>query len=338
MPNRSEKRKVKSVKLFLLFTILISLFLSGCDATYPKQGVKEAIVQICKDEYDIDVKTEIVGKTIAIYLPLEDLMDFTFSINQPASEKINDVILSVARVCLSTDENFNFYCVIAHDVRIPEIQIIIIKSVEDVKRLLLSDISRGEYSKRILIDLRLNPQSQKERSVKEVFQKMGLDATAQEQVMSDFFRAEPMGLGDIGYWNDKFYIKDITVPEFLAEQMVSRVKIEFKEDKDLAENFTLKSAKGQYSAGPEKKYFKLEVLADMKWFKEAPGAEISSKIFRTAVNMASHVMRSYRFTDFDYILISDQGGARSLVVTREALEKIRTKKMKMEDLLKEVQG
>jgi len=42
------------------------------------------------------------------------------------------------------DADFDFYCVIAHDIRIPEIQIVIIKSVDDVKRFLLNDISRGE--------------------------------------------------------------------------------------------------------------------------------------------------------------------------------------------------
>lgn len=337
MARRSEERKVKNVKLFLLFAVALSFFVSGCSETYPKGKVGESIVKICKDEYKIDVKAETIGKTIVIYLPLENLMDFTFSINEQASEKINDVILSVARVTLSTDENFNYYCVIAHDVRIPEIQIIIIKSVDDVKRLLLNDISRGEYSKRILIDLRLNPQSQKERSVKEVFQKMGLDDKWQEQVMSDFFRSEPMGLGDIGYWNNKFYIKDITKPEFLAEQMVSRVKIEFKEDKDLSENFTLKAVKGQYVVRQDKKYFKIDVLAELKWFTEGAGAKTSEKILRAIVNIAIHVVHTYEFTDFDYIQINEQSGARSLVVTKEALEKVRTKKMKMEDLLKKAQ-
>jgi hypothetical protein len=326
-------------RIFRIASVIICVIalatLAGCGETYPKEKVAESIVKICKDEYKIDVKTQIVGKTIVIYLPLENLMDFTFSINQDASEKINDVILSVARVTLSTDESYNFYCVIAHDVRIPEIQIVIIKSVDDVKRLLLNDISRGEYSKRILIDLRLNPQSQKEKSVKEVFQKMGLDDKWQEQVMNDFFRSEPMGLGDIGYWNDKFYIKDITQPEFLAEQMVSRIKIEFKEDKELSENFTLKAAKGQYIVRQDKKFFKLEVLAEQKWFKEAAGRESSDKILGTIVNIAVHVIHSYEFTDFNYIQIYDQGGARNLVVTKEALDKVRTKKMKMEELLKE---
>ena len=92
----------------LILALWVSLMLSGCGETYPKEKVRESIIRICKDEYNIDVKTEIAGKTIVIYLPLEDLMDFTFSINQDASEKINDVILSVTRVTLSTDESYQF--------------------------------------------------------------------------------------------------------------------------------------------------------------------------------------------------------------------------------------
>ena len=320
--------------MILLFTFyfLLPVSLIGCGVTYPKEGIRESIVKICKNEYKVDVKAETIGKTIVIYLPLEDLMDFTFSITKPASEKINDVILSVARVALSTDADYNFYCVIAHDIRIPEIQIIIIKSVEDVKRLLLNDISRGEYSKRILIDLRLNPQSQKERSVKEIFQKMGIDEKWQETVMNDFFRSEPMALGDIGYWNDKFYIKDITLSEFLAEQMASRAKIDFKDEKALADNFMLKSAKGAYVAGPDKKYFRLEILAEPKWFKEESGIETSEKVFRPMVAMAAHVMHAYRFTDFDYVEIVDQNGARTVRASKDDLEKLRTKKIKYENI------
>jgi hypothetical protein len=302
--------------------------------TYPKEGLKESIVRLCKQEYKTDVKVETVGKTIAIYLPIENLMDFSFSISKEAGEKINDVILSVARVALSTDAKYDFYCVIAHDIKIPEIQIVIIKSVEDVKRLLLNDISRGEYAKRILVDLRLNPQSQKERSVRDVFQKMGLDEKWQEQVMNDFFRSEPTGLGDIGYWGGRFFIKDIRASEFLAEQMASRIKMEFKDDKDLAEDYTLKAAKAQYISGPGRKYFKLEILADQKWFKAVQSPESSEKIFSKALAIAAHVVHSYAFTDFDAVQITDQAGARTVVVLRDDLEAFRTRKKKYEDVVK----
>src|SRR3989338_10447160 len=253
--NRTSVRR----KLFLLpFTVYYLLFivLAGCGPTYPKDRFKESIIRVCKDEYKLDVKVGAIGKTIAIYLPLPDLIDFTFSISKTASEKINDVILSVSRVALSTDASLDFYCIIAHDVRIPEIQIVIIKYVDDVKRFLLNDISRGEYSKRMLVDIRLSPQAQKERAIKDVFSKMKLDEKWEEQVMNEFFRAEPTGLVEMGYWEGRFYIKDVTLAEFLAEQTANRIKMEFKEDRFLSDNFLMKSAKGTYVSKEDERYFR----------------------------------------------------------------------------------
>lgn len=328
--------KIKSKILLLVAVFCLPAAMAGCQPTYPKNKIKESIIRVCKSEYNVDVKVHTTGKTIAIYLPLPNLLDFTFAITKEAGEKINNVILSVSRVALSTDANYNFYCVIAHDVRIPEIQIVIIKSVDDVKRLLLNDISRGEYGNRMLIDIRLNPQAQKEHSIKEVFEKMTLDKKWQEQVMNDFFRAEPTVLGDIGYWNGRFYIKDISMPEFLAEQIANRVKVEYKDNKSLEELFIVRSSKGAYHSKTQNRYFRFEVLVDPKALVEYNSELMAEQVFRAVSDIAAKVMRSYRFNDFDYIEIVNQGNSRTLKVSRDDLEDLRMKKIKFEELLNRV--
>lgn len=321
---------------FLPFTVycLLLTVLLGCGPTYPKEKFTESILKVCKKEYKLDVKAEAVGKTIAIYVPLPNLIDFTFAVTKEASEKINNVILGVSRVALSTNAKFDFYCVIAHDIRIPEIQIVIIKSVDDVKRFLLNDISRSEYAKRMLIDIRLSPQSQKERAIKEVFEKMGVDKKWQEQVMNDFFRAQPTALSDIGYWNDHFYIKDIALPEFLAEQVASRIKMEAREDKDLSDLLLIKSAKGTYYTKDGKHYFKFEVEVEPKWLKQFGPDEIPNSIFRLTLGVAGQVLHGYHFNDFDYVEVLNQQNNRTLTVSRESLDELRLKKLKLEDLIK----
>ena len=328
-PETVNKRRLASL-LFIVF--LIVFVISGCRPTYPREKFRESIVDLCKKEYNIDVKVETIGKTIAIYIPLTDLIDFTFAITKDASEKINDVILSVSRVSLSSDADYDFYCVIAHDIRIPEIQIVIIKSVQDVKRFLLNDISRGEYSKRMLIDIRMSPQAQKEKSIKEVFEKMELDKKWQDQVMNDFFRSEPSGLGDIGYWNDHFYIKQISMMEFVAEQIANRIKMEFREDKNLSDKFILKQSKGTFVAKGRDRYFNIEVLAEPKKFGEHEDIDAADSVFLAAVKVASHVIAGYRFRDFDYVRITDQGSRGMLTVGREDLEKFRKKKMTFDEI------
>ncbi|MFA6142842.1 MAG: hypothetical protein WC738_06090 [Candidatus Omnitrophota bacterium] len=319
--------------VFLIAGCFLAAALQGCGVTYPKGQFKESVIKLCKKEYNLDVKAETVGKTIAIYVPIKDLLDFNFSITKKAAEQINNVILSVSRAAISTDAAFEFYCIIAHDAKIPELQIIIIKSVEDVKRFMLNDISRGEYSKRMLVDLRLSPQAQKERAIKEVFEKMSLDKKWQEDVMNDFFRSEPTALSDIGYWNEKFYIKDVGLGEFLAEQVANRVKIGFRENKETNEKFLIKASKGTYETKNSKHYFRFEFLNEPKWIKDFQKEEISNTIFKEAVSAASDVIGGYHFNDYEYIEIASQYDGKSLKVSKPDLEGFRKKKIKFEDIL-----
>jgi len=329
------KSRRKIYYFFLVFGLWSTVYgLSGCGVTYPKEKFKESIIRVCKREYKLDVKVATSGNTVAIYVPLENLIDFTFSITKSASEKINDVILTVSRVTLSTDAKYEFYCVIAHDVRIPEIQIVIIKSVDDVKRFLLNDISRGEYAKRMIVDIRLSPQAQKERAIKEVFDKMSLDKKWQEDVMNDFFRSEPTGLGDIGYWNGHFYIKNITMGEFLAEQIASRIKNEFRDDKSLQEAFLVKSSKCAYVSKEPRRSFKLDLAVENRFYGRPQDGNAPKVIMDTAVKVASEVLHNYRFKDYEYVDIKttkDRGGVK---LSRLQIEAYKAKKKgKIEDFI-----
>jgi len=320
-------------KFFLLLVTdywLLVTFI-GCGPSYPETRVKESIIKICKKEYGLDVKVATVGKTITIYLPLTQLIDFTFAITKEASEKINDVILTAARVTLSTDAKVDFYCIIAHDVRIPEIQIVIVKYVDDVKRFLLNDISRGEYSKRMLVDIRLSPQAQKERAIKDVFSKMKLDEKWEDQVMNEFFRAEPTGLGEMGYWEGRFYIKDVTLAEFLAEQTANRIKMEFKEDRFLSDNFLMKSAKGTYVSKEDERYFRFDVSAAPNGEAvEMSAQELQNKVNQAALRIAYQVLHGYRFEDFNYVLVVDITDDRATKVLKEDLKNFRSKNAKLD--------
>ena len=318
---------------YLLAIMIFTSPLSGCAPTYPQEKLKESIIRLCKTEYKVDVKVRTVGKTAAIYMPIEGLLDFTFALTPAATEKLNDVIMSVTRVVLSTDADYDFYCVIAHDVRIPEIQVIIIKYVDDVKRVFLGDISRGEFGKRMIVDMRLNPQSQKERSIRDVFQRINIDPNWQDQVMNDFFRSEPTGLGDIGYWNGRFYIKDITLPEFMAEQIAGRVKMEFREEKKLSEEFLIKTVNASYNAGPDKPYFKVEFLADSKLSKDTEALRLYDNVLMRVLKVASEVTHGYMFDGFNYIEIINQADGRNVKISRDDLERYRTKKLKFEEMV-----
>ncbi len=333
--QRSEVRGQKKKFFFfcLLSSVFCLLFLNGCAPTYTKANFKESIINICRKEYKLDIKVETIGKTVAIYLPVTDLWDFTFGLTETAAKKINDVSTSAMRVTLSTDAEYDFYCVIAHDMRIPELQLIAIRYVDDVKRTLLSDISRGESQKRMVIDRRVNPQSQKEYAIKDVFEKMHLDKSMQETVMNDFFRSEPATMGDMVYCICRFYVKDISLPEFLAEQMATRISYDIATDKALSERILVKSVKGSYSARPAGNYFRIEFLAERKWLKETESLDIGREVFQKALEVSYQVLRGYKFDSYEYVEVVNQADGRKMKVLKEDLKKFKPKKTKIEDVM-----
>lgn len=153
---------------------IAALFLTGCGTnSYPGDKLKESIIDICKKEYGIDnVDVKVVGTTIGVYLPLKKLFAADFkeaaitgkvrsleSLFEPAPEaleKVEDVLFAISRVLLSTDRPLEFYSLQATDVEKTGMQLVLSGNVNDIKRVRIWDISRNEYRKRIVHELRLN--------------------------------------------------------------------------------------------------------------------------------------------------------------------------------------
>jgi hypothetical protein len=178
----------------------------------------------------------------------------------------------------------------------------------------------------------LSPQAQKERAIKDVFRKMNVDKKWQEQVLNDFFRSDPTALGDIGYWNSRFYIKDVSLSEFLAEQIAARTKMEFRDDKILSKVMFLKSAKGNYLTKEGRGFFRFEILADYKNFAAAQDASIPAKIVKKVFEIAASVLSSYGFKEFDYAEVLDQADGSVTKISRANLEPFRKKKVSFEEV------
>jgi len=325
---------MKKLALGFCFTVLLFL-LSGCTASFPKEKLAESIVELCKEEYKIEIKVELVGKTLAIYIPLPNLFDVTLRVNKKAQTTIQNVILLASRAVLSTNANIKFYCVIAQDVRMPEIQIIVVKYVTDVKRAYLLDISRGEYFKRAIFDININPQSKKEKSIKNIVDKYNIEPDMQEKVIDEFFRSAPLGLKDFGYWQDRFYVKDITLPEFLAEQIAYRVRMKFREDPLLSKKFLLQKVQSSYKIEDENKpffyfYFDIKINEILK----VMGGEIDEKeIFRDIFIEVADCLYGYKFQDFDAVKIYDQNDPAKLIVTKEEIYAFKKGRIKIDTIL-----
>lgn len=191
-------------KFFLLLSMLFSVTaLSGCDTkSYPADSLKESLSEICRTEYGIDnIQIKINGDTIGIYLPLEKLFaaDFKGSVvsgkvrnlenlfepSKEALEKIEDVLFSVSRVLLSTDKDFKFYVLQATDTENTGLQLILKGYVQDVKRVRVWDISRDEYGKRVIHEMKQNRAVLWHKHVRDLFK--DLQVKTIQQIKDQYF-------------------------------------------------------------------------------------------------------------------------------------------------------
>lgn len=327
------KRQSPRVKVLIGVIVLYVLSQTGCAPTYPKEMLDQAVVQLCREEYGLDVKVKIINSTIGVYIPIEGLFGPTLTITKEAAEKINDVILSTSRVTLSTDAPLKFYIVVAQDPMLPEIEVVLIRYVNDIKMLHFDRISRGEFTKRMIVNIKLTPQAQREKALRSVFGRLNITSQDVDDLIREYLNtSEVSNIGDVGYWQDTFYIKDIYMGEFLALQIADRVKAKFAIDASLKERFKLSLIKGEFLEEGGKLFFRFTF--DSAPIETAsllgPDEELDT-IYSNILDVITTVIHGYKFEDFWNIEIENAGDNQVLFATRDELESFRNRKMKQEE-------
>src|SRR3989338_868214 len=71
------RQSLKSSVRAGLNLFIIALLISGCSSstapTYQVSDIEKSIRDICKNEYKIDVVVKLTGRTLWIYIPVEDM-------------------------------------------------------------------------------------------------------------------------------------------------------------------------------------------------------------------------------------------------------------------------
>jgi hypothetical protein len=174
-------------KLFLLLILLP--FINSCSTSEITSAfsanLPQDIVTVCKKEYKIDIEAEILGNTLYVYLPLDDIILSTRFLSDESMSKINNVTLAASRAGLSAAPNIKFYKIIASDKKNPGIDFVITRFVLDIKKFMLGAISRKDYIQRMEMNIEFNPTIMGENSVKSFFK--DLETAKPSQIIKDYF-------------------------------------------------------------------------------------------------------------------------------------------------------
>ncbi|MDP8263838.1 MAG: hypothetical protein P9M13_11135 [Candidatus Ancaeobacter aquaticus] len=175
-------RRFVASSVLLLF---VSISFSGCTkASFPEDYTINAIIDMCKKEYNVKVKAKVVGETLGVYIPLGSLLANDMSFKEDALTILQDVSLSVRRVCLSTDANYNYFTVIGAD-RAMNIEFVMSHNTYDLRQIMLGNISRGDYVKRMTYQIRYDMQAFGDQRIKNFF--IDMSSARIEKIISNNF-------------------------------------------------------------------------------------------------------------------------------------------------------
>lgn len=271
-----------SIKPALLFSLFISIFLYGCQSniepTYKENDIPSLVQKICKDEYNLDVTTQRTPTTLWIYAPLEKILHKDFGteadkiFDEEISDKLRNILTAIGRVLISSDNTPEFFSLVTSDIKIG-LDYIIICNVLDIKKTYAGFTPWTESNKRYVLK----------------------------------FTANPEAIGDIEGKHLKIY--NITLPDFLADQITQRINIYFQNE-------------------TQGKYFKIEKLngrfdsSNLMAEKSSNNTEEGNFIFDYSINqiskpaqeintakeilkIISYCVKTYEFNDFAAVELND---------------------------------
>lgn len=269
-----RKGKTTSVIIFILFFLL----LLGCQPikpTYTKEKIVESITSLCQQEYNIEPRVWLLEETVWIYIPLPRLITKEIQWDKETLEKVNKVIMGASRVVLSMKPRPQFMVVVASDTGEYGIDYTIITWIPDIVKFQLQFISREEFSRRNVIKIKENIQA--------------------------LYDTE-------GNHIEK---KQISMGDFLAQQIAGRTLTKFRLDPKFKDYFKLESIDGIFAEDI------FRINANIKPIKTYSLDSID--IQKEITKIIAYVIKEYEFKNFLLVEVKNSATGEKSIFSRAAL-------------------
>jgi hypothetical protein len=141
------------MKIALLeIALMLVIVAPACSPTYPKEKLGQSIRELFKKEVGTeDVLHKVAGRTLYVSFPIENMVSPTLDLPKDVLEKIEDAMISIARIGMSTDESLDFIILNARD-NTWGVETTLVRRIEDLKFLYYMKISKTDFDERFILE------------------------------------------------------------------------------------------------------------------------------------------------------------------------------------------
>lgn len=140
----------------VMSSITVGLLVGCGGPSYRTEQVPDAIQQICTTDYKLQVSAKRIGQTVAVHLQHAGILeqqDGQIRLAASANEVLGNAIEAIHRVLLSSDNPNGFYLFLVSDPSIPGVYLMMVRYLDDVKRVHANSITPTEFFSRTILQL-----------------------------------------------------------------------------------------------------------------------------------------------------------------------------------------
>ena len=255
---------------------------SGCAPSYRKEQLTQSIEQICKTEYHYTVSARLDGRTLAVLLQHDGILEQAgtqVQLSEGANEILGNMIEVLHRVLLSTDAPIQFYVLLVYDRSVPGVYLNLVRYIEDVRQANAQMLAPTEFFSRTLLDLKI--------------------ATTQAIDLS------------------KLPLRDIQLEEFLSWQLAKRTQTRLTEQ--LQRTHVVSADVGQCEGRYQNGEFTFALNVTPHAGVTLDESRLQA-LFQDATSVIAEVLASYRFDHFTAVRLIHPPSGRTLLLPKARLE------------------
>ncbi len=161
MPRQTLLKNSFLMSKLILF-ISLAVIIDSCSAKnpaknfYTREQLPEIVAKLSQEEFNLRVTTSLTNNTLWVYMPMEKILDGNFNFLESASLSFDHANLIIGRAILNSLNPPDFYVLVASDIKSIGLDYMIVIYTTDLKKYYYSRISRGEFSKRKVVQSKLN--------------------------------------------------------------------------------------------------------------------------------------------------------------------------------------